>query len=181
MSKWFYKISKDSLVIASILIFIIFGMTVLPDQSAKAEIYSADTGTPDLSLFYSPADLIRMAESYGPEGRQAYVYARFTFDLVFPLVYAFFLITSTSWLLERLIPAENPWRKLNLIPLIGMLFDLLENGSAAWVMRAYPNQANIAAITASIFTPLKWLFVIASFIILGITAFMTFRKSLNKI
>ena len=180
MSDWFYKISKGWLVIADILVFVTFGMTVLPGQSTQMETYSAGVGSPDMSFFYTPADLTHMAEAYGAEGRQAYIHARFTFDLAFPLVYTLFLITGISWLLNRLLPAANPWRKLNLIPLAAMLFDLLENICASWVMSAFPAQLNFVARAASIFTPLKWLFVGTSFALLAASAVIALYKSRMK-
>ena len=42
---------------------------------------------------YSTSDLYEMAQSYGADGRGLYVKARFTFDLVWPLVYTLFLVT----------------------------------------------------------------------------------------
>ena len=58
-----------------------------------------------------------MAEAYGEAGRQAFIDMRWTLDLVFPVIYTLFLVTSASWLLRRVIPSDSKWRLLNLFPL----------------------------------------------------------------
>jgi hypothetical protein len=177
MSDWFYQKSSGWLVIAGVLLFVVFSLTVLPAQSAQAAVYSAAVGTPDTSLFYSRQDLAHMAEVYGLDGRQAYVRARFSFDLVFPLIYTFFLITSISWVMKHLVAADSPWRRLNLLPLAAMLLDFLENICAAQVMASYPTLRPAAASLAVIFTPLKWLMVGISFLLLLMAfLFFVFRK-----
>ena len=71
------------------------------NQNARAKAYAGELGTPDTSLYYTAADLYRMAEGYGPQGRTAYIRARFTFDVAWPLVYLAFLVTALSWLINR--------------------------------------------------------------------------------
>ncbi len=168
ISAFFYQISKGLLVAAALLLFLLFVIFVLPKMSSQAESYSTGAGTPDTSLFYSPAALVHMAEMYGPEGRRAYVHARFTFDLAFPLIYTFFLITSISRLLDKRLAEDSSRRMLNLLPLVAMLLDLLENVCAAWVIGSYPVLHPTIAFLAVIFTPLKWLAVTSSFLVLGI-------------
>lgn len=141
ISRGLYRLAKLPIVLICLLVFLIFSATQLPAQSSQAAAYSADAGTPDTSFFYTPAELNRMAERFGSSGRQAYIRARFTFDLVFPLVYGAFLATSLSFLLGRSLDEASPWRRLNLIPLAAVLLDLLENASAALVMAVYPRAA----------------------------------------
>jgi len=158
-----YRISSSWLALLSLVIMLSFMALVMPGESAKAAAYSAGFGTPDTTGVYSAEELLRMAESYGIQGRQAYIHARFTFDLAFPLVYAFFLSICTSWILARLLSPGTPWRLLNLLPLGAMLFDLLENVCTSIVMAAYPAVPLAAAYLAAIFTPIKWGFVASSF------------------
>jgi hypothetical protein len=173
LSDGFYHCSGGWVVIAAAVIFVVFMIFVLPGQSARVEVYSAGVGTPDTSLFYTPQDLIRMAEAYGVEGRQAYVQARFTFDLAFPFVYTFFLVVCISWLLNQRLSKNNPLRMINLLPLGGFVFDLLENICAARVIGMYPLQESFAAFWAAIFTPVKWLFVGIGFALLTIAIILT--------
>jgi hypothetical protein len=83
ISRGLYRLAELPVVMICLLVFLAFSTTQLPAQSAQAAAYSAEAGTPDTSFFYTPAELTRMAESYGSSGRQAYIRARFTFDLVF--------------------------------------------------------------------------------------------------
>ena len=161
-----YQLSSGRVTAAALLIFVLFSVWVLPGQSAAAERYAGSAGSPDQSFVYSPSDLYRMAEAYGVQGRQAYVRARFTFDLVFPLVYTLFLVTSISWLFGKAFAPDSTWRRANLVPLWGALFDFAENVSAAAVMARYPQRTPVLDVLASLFTPLKWVFVGGSFILL---------------
>jgi hypothetical protein len=169
ISNELYKLSTGWAALAGLVIFLLFTALVLPGQSQKAELVSQGAGSPDTSFIYSADDLYRMAKAYGEQGRQEYVRARFTFDLVFPLVYTFFLLTSVSWVLARAFPSASRWRLLNLLPLAGMLFDYLENIAASLVMLRYPAPAGIIGALASFFTPLKWILIAISFAVLVIS------------
>lgn len=104
-----------------------------------------------------------MAEGYGEAGRVNYIQARFTFDLIWPLVYTFFLVTCLSWIYGRALTAESKWRKINLLPVLGMVGDYLENISTSAVMWRYPLPTPIIDWMAGVFTALKWLFIGCSF------------------
>ena len=166
LSSWMLTVFNGWLVIFAIAVFILFMIFVLPDQAQKADEYAQGSGSPDTSFFYSPEDLFELAEVYGEDGRLAYVRARFTFDLVFPLAYVFFLAATISWLLKNSLAAESPWRILNLAPIIGGVFDLLENSATSLVMAGYPERRLWAAQLAPILTLIKWVFVYGSFVIL---------------
>lgn len=186
LSNSFLKFSTGPLTLACLVIFIIFSALVLPDQAGKAEVYSGEVGSPDTSLFYTASDLYRFAEAYGPVGRAAYIRARFTFDVIWPLVYLAFLATAISWLVNRANLGWDTWGRLNLLPVAGVIFDYLENGSAAIVMARYPQPTAIIDHLAGLFTLLKWIFIAASFgfllVIAGIALIRmikTGRKSSN--
>jgi hypothetical protein len=123
ISAFIYRVSTRPVVLTALAGFIAFMIFVLPAQANQAESYAGGAGSPDTSFFYTPTDLYEMAEAYGPDGRAAYVQARYTFDVVWPLVYLAFLATTISWILARLIRPGNPWRLLNLVPVLATLFD----------------------------------------------------------
>lgn len=181
LSGWLTKISSGWLAGISVVVFILFMVFVLPGQAEKAAAYAGDAGSPDTSFFYTPDKLYQIAEIYGEEGRQAYVQARFTFDLLFPIVYGIFLITTISWLAKQSSLGNTRWYLFNLLPVAGVIFDLLENGMATLVMSAYPDRLAAAALLASIFTPMKWFFVYGSFfaliILLGYWVYRTIRTT----
>ena len=166
LSAGLYRFSSGRLAILGTILMLLFLITVMPGESAKATVYSAQAGSPDTTAIYSVDKLLGMAEAYGEQGRRAYIQARFSFDLAFPLVYGFFLAVCSNWMLKRLLPPDSRWRRLNLLPLTAVLFDLLENTCTAIVMAAYPTIRPLAAQLAVVFTPVKWLFVTSSFLIL---------------
>ncbi|MCJ7434935.1 MAG: hypothetical protein MUO77_15745 [Anaerolineales bacterium] len=161
-----YRLARGPVTLAALVIFLLFVSLVMPKQAAQAETYSRDAGSPDMSFFYSADDLYRMADSYGEAGRAAYVRARFTFDVIWPIVYLFFLGTSLSWALVRALSEGNHWRMLNLFPAFGWLFDLLENIAASAVMLNFPSHIPVVDLLTPIFTSIKWFFVGGSFVIL---------------
>jgi len=159
-------LSTGLLTLICMVIFGVFSVLVLPDQAAKADAYSGEVGSPDTSLFYTASDLYRFAEAYGQNGRSAYIRARISFDLIFPLVYGAFLVTALSWLIKRVDLGRQTWGWANLLPVAGVIFDFLENGAAAVVMARYPLTTPVLDHLAGVLTLLKWVFIAASFLML---------------
>ncbi len=168
LSRWLHTLSTGGVTLAALIVFVIFTATVLPSQSAQADAATGGAPSPDTSLIYTPQELYAMAEAYGAAGRAAYIRARFTFDLVWPVVYLAFLVTAISWLSRRAFAPERAWSQLNLVPVIGVGLDYLENITAAWVMGRYPARTPIIDVLAPVFTFLKWVFVGGSFVVLAV-------------
>lgn len=166
LSDWINSVSSTRIALVCLAIFLLFSVLVLPDQASKTGGYSGEVGSPDLSFFYTAEELYEFADAYGLEGRAAYIRARFTFDVVWPLVYVIFLVTAISWVFKRASIQGKLWQRLNLVPLLGMLFDFLENISASIVMARYPNTTALIDHLAGIFTMVKWVFVGGSFVVL---------------
>lgn len=166
LTNWLISISSGWLALALTALMIVFMVWVLPDQAAKADVTSQGASSIDTLFFYQPGQLFEIAEAYGEEGRQAYIRARWTFDLVFPLVYGGFLITAIGWLLGTSTKPESKLRLLVLAPLVGVVFDYLENTAASLVLGVYPVRLGWAAFLASGFTLIKWIFVYGGFVVL---------------
>ncbi len=165
-SEHLIRLSKGWLALAALVAFLVFTALVLPGQAAGSAERTGGARQPDMSLFYTSAELYGMAEAYGPDGRQAYIQARFTFDVVWPLVYGFFLVTAIGWLAGKAFQPGSPWRLLNLAPVLGVLFDYLENLATSLVLARYPAQTPVVDLLAGPLTLVKWLFVGGSFIVL---------------
>jgi hypothetical protein len=45
-----------------------------------------------------------------------------TFDVIFPLIYAFVLTTTLNEIFDYLLISKNPLRRINLLPIPGMCF-----------------------------------------------------------
>ncbi len=179
LSIWVQQKSSGWMVIGSLVIMLIFTILVLPAQAKLSLENTGSSEIPDTSLLYTPAEIYQMAENFGPDGRQAYIHARWTFDLVFPFVYGGFLITGISWFLKQLPAAKKVWQFANLIPITAGLFDYLENSATSMVMYLYPAQWAGIALLAATFTVIKWGFILLSFIgyfCFGAAAFIRWMK-----
>lgn len=157
-----YNMSNLKQVVLSIVIFIIFLAFVLPYISNYTETHTGSSQSPDTSLIYSVEDLYNIAETYGIDGRKSYVFIRFTFDLIWPIVYFYFLVTTVSYLLKKSNLVRLKY--LIILPLSGLIFDYLENISSSIVMITYPIKINMIAYLVPYFTLLKWIFIGLSFI-----------------
>jgi hypothetical protein len=180
ISNWLQRVSTGWVALAALLIFLLFTALVLPQQASRAEVETGSADSPDTSFFYSASDLYRIAESYGEEGRQAYIIARFTFDLVWPLVYTLFLATAISWVFGKAFAPGSGWQLANLLPVLGALFDYLENISTSLVMARYPDQTAVVDTLAPIFTALKWAMLGASFALLVAGIFVAAWRWTNQ-
>lgn len=159
-------------MLIALVLFVIYIVLVLPAEASRSDQIIGEAPSPDTSLYYSAAELYQIAEEYGQEGRIYYANSRITFDILWPLVYTFFLIISISWLLNNTIREASNLRWLNLAPLTGILFDYLENISTMLVMLRYPGPTDILASLAGIFTSLKWVLLGGSFLILVLAGFL---------
>jgi hypothetical protein len=165
-SDWLSNISTGWVALTGLVVFLAFTILVLPAQSASADAHRGAAPSPDLSFYYTPSDLYAMAEAYGEAGRANYIRERLTFDLFWPLVYTFFLATAISWLFKRSFSPDNRWSRLNLIPVLGAIFDYLENLSTSLVMARYPARTPLVDLLAPVFTVTKWILIGGGFLLL---------------
>jgi hypothetical protein len=181
ISDWLRRASTRWVALAALVVFLLFSALVLPRQAATTGQNTGDAGSPDMSFYYAADDLYRMAELYGPEGREAYVRARFSFDLIWPLVYTLFLVTAISWVFSKAFTPDSLFQRANLAPVLGAVFDYLENISTSLVMLRYPNQTPVVSMLAPIFTMAKWVFLGSGFVLLfiGVVA-SVWRLTRNK-
>ncbi len=165
MPSYVSLISRPRVVIFTFFIFIFTIALILPSQSANLREEIGDNPTPDLSTFYTVEELYSWAELYGESGRMSYIRTRFTFDIIWPIIYTGFLVSSIGSVTHGRY-GESTAKKLVLIPVLGLLFDYLENISTSVIMWRYPIRTPIIDYAATLFTPLKWIFLGASFLIL---------------
>jgi hypothetical protein len=164
ISKWIQNISSKWVVIGTLAVMLLFTAFVLPNQAQRSLEDTGSSVSPDTSFFYSPSDLHQIAESYGPDGRQAYIATRWTFDLIFPVVYMGFLASGISWLFQKCCSKESRLSIVNLFPMVGGLFDYLENIAASLFMFQYPEITAGLPILTPIFSLIKWIIIMLSFL-----------------
>ena len=166
LSYWIDHVSNGWVALSTLIIFLLFTAFILPGQSSRAASNTGGAKSPDMSLYYTAGELYQIAEAYGEEGREAYVKARFTFDLIWPLVYMIFLSTEISWVYGKTFAPGSSWQLMNLMPIFGAVCDYLENISTSLVMIVFPKQLPVVDMLAGVFTVVKWMFVGGSFLLL---------------
>ncbi len=157
--------------------FVGFTATVLPWQAEVSSAYTDSFGAPDSSFWYSAADLYAAAAAWGESGRSAYIFARVSFDVAWPLVYGFFLTTSLAWLIARATAAGSRWRRLVLLPGVVVLLDYAENLCTGTVMARFPSRTPVLAQLAPVFTASKWVLLAGCFglLLAGVVAAIAAR------
>jgi hypothetical protein len=148
-------------VLSVLIIFAVFTATVLPNEAIRG-IEAGLTQSIDTNILYSAEDLYLIISGYSRAVRLAYIYQRFTFDLIWPLVYGLFIVITTAYLLIKI--KEKRLNSLIYFPFAAVAFDFLENISVSILMFIYPIRINALALLASLFTTLKWITLSYSFI-----------------
>ncbi len=145
-----------------ILVIVGFLLFILPGESIKASVYTPEDKSFDTTFFYRADSVYERIASYGDAGRSAYIHARWTFDLIFPLAYGFFCLTAAAYGLVRLVKPDSKLLILLLIPILAVLFDLGENTFVTILMVNYPRKLAFIPAAASASTLIKWIFVTIS-------------------
>lgn len=119
----------------------------------------------DTSLHYSPDEVQGKYNWYTEAQRNLYIRNAFTFDLAFPVLYVFVLLTACAFFIKRL--NSGPLLGLAyLVPFMAGLADIAENSTISWIMAHGVTQTN--SLAASVLTEVKWALLYASIGILGL-------------
>ncbi|MCC6299981.1 MAG: hypothetical protein IT314_11835 [Anaerolineales bacterium] len=153
-----------------------FNAVILPRQEAKIRDGSGDVGPIDLQLFYTPDKVYSMVESYGEAGRADYRLFELTGDILYPIVYTLFFSLAITWLFQRGFASNSAMQKYNVVPFGGWLFDLLENLGIVTMLSIFPSTPAALAWLTALFTFIKWLFAIASGLLLLLGLVKAARK-----
>ena len=119
---------------------------------------SIDTG------FHTDFDtLYQIRDDYGSEGRLYYVIIRFTFDIIWPIVYFLFLASFTGFLTKHL-KNSSEHRYINYLPILAIALDYLENILASIFMLSHPYQLDLLVFLIIVVSINKWAWISFSFI-----------------
>lgn len=157
------KAPSLTIVAAATIVFALFIAVILPRVSAYTSANIGGLGSPDTDFLYSGRRLYAIADSYGAGGRRLYVILRWTFDLLWPMAYAWFLVSWTRWLAAWY---RKPWvKQLYWIPVAAMLFDYLENTLVTIVMLAFPKPLYALGTMVSVAGLAKWSTLSVAFVV----------------
>lgn len=173
ISEWLHTISKNGwLALGAFALNLVFMMGVMPYAGAILAMAAGNGAGPlDLEFFYTPEQALAAVDAYGETGRVVYRTIELTADVLYPLAYGLAYSLAISWFFQRAFPTESRLQRINLLPIGAVLFDLLENAAIVTLLSVSP-PPYLAAILASIFTPLKWAFAISSILatVIGLAA-----------
>jgi hypothetical protein len=165
-------------ILILLVLFLLFNMVLLPMAGARIESLSGGIGPLDLRFTYSPAEAYSALAAYGRAGRLFYLIIELTADLVYPIIYTLFFSLALTFLFQRGLPPAHPLQRAGLVPLAGLLFDLLENAGLALLLLVYPQELPAVAAVTAIFTLVKWLLALTTLLLMlaGIATLVRRRR-----
>ena len=175
-------IQHPGFILASwfVFVFVFFMVVILPAVS-MATVEQGLTESIDTNFSFDPASIYRIVEAYGPSGRAYYIWQRWTFDLIWPLVYGLPLFST----LNRFIPKLFRFRTMIVfLPLFATILDYLENVTFTVLVSLFPTEIPLLAVLGVTISAFKWFALGTSMMIVSILPiiglFSLLRKLLKK-
>ena len=161
-------LASRRLMAVLLVTFLVLFLVVFPMVSAQLALLSGGMHMIDMETGYTPAQAYQMIAAYGEQGRSLYIITTLTADIIYPLDYSllFALLMVTTFL--EAFPGGRMigmLRNLSLMPFATAVFDLLENAGIVAMLALYPQQVPFLAQAASLFTTLKWVFLILTVVL----------------
>jgi hypothetical protein len=173
--KFLEKISVKKYIFAFLFLFILFQLifmfVLIPNYTLK----TGNESIPDMNFLYD-YEYIREIISNINKDYSSYLNVQIL-DLIFPLIYFLFLSTSIFYFKKINILKYNFFLFL---PLLGAIFDYLENLFIFSMIKIYPNQFNVLAFFTSYISFIKFIFLGLSFLLILILIIFYFYKKLKK-
>ena len=154
--------------LAALAGFFILGYLINSRPFGVAELQSitGGIGLLDMEFLYTPEQAYAHIAAMGEAGRAFDLTHIIPLDMILPLVYSLAYALVITWLLHRWLPAESPWHRLNVVPVIGGICDYLENLGIITMLLAWPQQLpDIARFTMAA-TVFKFAFSALAFAII---------------
>jgi hypothetical protein len=121
----------------------------------------------DGQFAYTPEQAFSMVASYGDAGRVQMIWIHLA-DFILITLYTAMFCLSISWLFQRGFKRDSKMQRLNLVPLLGGLFDVMENIWILALILAYPAQPEAVAWLSTVFTTGKYIMGIPIVLLLAV-------------
>lgn len=166
LSNFFYVRTNGYLALGFLALQFLFSGLILPHFQKQFDP-QLNRGLMDLDFGFSSEKGYSIIESYGEQGRKVYFFVESFIDVLYPIVYTAAFVLMISFLFKK-----NSWNigkiaLLNILPLAGMVFDMLENFGIVQMLRAFPEKVDFWANFASNAGIVKW-----SFAVIGMLLFL---------
>lgn len=131
----------------------------------------------DMTPAFSEDALYARLDGYGAAGRANYAFRNVTADVLLPLALLPFLFLWMRRMLDRLSPGAAARAALLAIPVVYVLFDLVENGMVLALLARFPVRMHLLSSVLPYVTIVKRAAsMLAIFVPLGILAFVFTRS-----
>ena len=154
LSNFFYNRANGYLVLGFLALQFTFSGAILPYFQKQFDP-ELNRGLMDLSFGFTPEKGYSIIESYGEKGREVYFFVESFVDILYPIAYTIAFILLISFLFKK-----NGWNQklgmLNILPILGMIFDMFENFGIIQMLRAFPEKVDSWATFASNSGLIKW-------------------------
>jgi hypothetical protein len=127
--------------------FVLFMATILPWVSGLSQDAGL-TQSIDTNFSFDPSSIYPIVASYGPDGRIFYLIQRWTFDVIWPLVYGWPLYVTLR---------KYPVGWIAFLPWIATGLDYAENTAFSVLIGLYPMEIDILPFIGVTFSLLKWI------------------------
>jgi hypothetical protein len=172
MKKLTNYLKKDRVRVLFIVLFIIFAFVISPIILILSNQFTNIRFSPDVSLFYSPDIFYDTLIATGQSGRNYYFITTWSFDLLYPIIYGLAILSV-------MIKYKKDQKSLiYIIPLLGILFDYLENSLASLLAFFYKTEIDLLVYVLQFFSSIKWLSIGLSILIILILTIKNHKKNI---
>jgi len=130
----------------------------------------------DARIGYTPEQAFLAISSYGNTGRTQMIWIHIG-DFILIALYTSVFCLSISWLFKRSFKSNSKMQMLNLVPVVGGIFDVMENIWILTMILIYPTKSLFIGSLSTIFTTGKYIMglIIISLLLFGIVKAATNR------
>jgi hypothetical protein len=149
ISNRFHTWAKGWLILSSIAALVLLFNLPLADPTLISMSL-------DGQFAYAPKQAFSAVASYGDNGRVQMIWIHLG-DFILITLYTLMFCLSISWLFQRGFKRASRMQRLNLIPVLGGFFDVMENIWIITIILVYPAQPTAVAWLSTISTMGKYI------------------------
>lgn len=162
LSNFFDNYASGRNVLVLFALQILFNVVIFPSFAVKSAD-GQELPILDLMFGFTPEFAYKVLADYGEKGRATALFLGSFVDTIYPIVYTLLTILAITFLFKKAGITNIFLKKLNLLPIFAMIFDLIENAGIRGMIQSFPERNDSAAHLASTAEMLKWSFVGVTF------------------
>jgi hypothetical protein len=190
LKKWWFKSYKQeqmnktvngktvlSLFIITNVVYVYMLLVSIP----KVISFAGGMKIPDMMpTGYEPEYILTLLEKLGDQGRHVYLYQQIPIDLCYPFLFGITYCMVIIYLLQKIQKLNGETISLCLLPLMGGIFDYMENFSIIHMLTTFPGISVTSIKISAFFTVFKSMLSSISFMVIIILLLMFVLRKLVK-